>query len=262
MFGTRWGARLALLASALATVGCVEATFIPMDARGYGQRPFTRPDVYLDRLPKYPYDAIGIIEVRFPAATDEGTVLDEARRQASASGCDVLVDRSLYQASYGIVGARALIAQMMPFSPGIQPMPIYTPPPPVRPGPTPAPVFVPPPQRREFVCGVRSRVAPASPPAGSPAPVPALEPDVAAAPPPPAARASDEGSPDKRPGFLLAGALVRTAPSSAAPVSVHVGSETQVTVGEISRAGWRFVTLPDGRVGHVREDDIYAAAAP
>ena len=262
MFGTRWAARLALLASALATVGCVEATFIPMDARGYGQRPFTRPDVYLDRLPKYPYDAIGIIEVRFPAATDEGTVLDEARRQASASGCDVLIARDIYGFGYGIVGARALIAQMMPFSPGIQPMPIYTPPP-VRPGPAPAPVFVPPPRRREFVCGVRSRVAPASPPSGSPAPVPpALEPDVADAPQPLAARASDEGSPDKRPGFLLAGALVRTAPSSAAPVSVHVLSETQVTVGEISRAGWRFVTLPDGRVGHVREDDIYAAAAP
>ncbi len=259
MFGTRLGAALALLTSALA--GCVEATFVPIDARGYGQRPFTRPDVYLDRLPKYPFDPIGIIEVRFPAATDEGTVLDEARRQASASGCDVLVDRSLYQASYGIAGSRALVAQMMPFSPGIQPMPIYTPPP-VRPVPAPAPVFVPPPRRREFVCGVRSRVAPASPPSGSPAPVPAVEPDVAAVPPPPAARASDEGSPDKRPGFLLAGALVRTAPSSAAPVSVHVRSETQVTVGEISRAGWRFVTLPDGRVGHVREDDIYAAAAP
>ena len=149
--------------------GCVTSSFVVTDPRAAG-RPATRPSMFIDRLPPMPFYSIGIIEVRAPAGTKLGKVLEEAVRKGGEVGCDMIVDRIIYRVSYGIPGAHALIAQTTIYAPP----PIYPSPPPSQ------PVFIPepPPDRREFVCGVATNPAngaPREPPRPTPPPpAPAL----------------------------------------------------------------------------------------
>src|SRR5215831_13916695 len=54
---------------------------------------------------------MGIIEVHAPVDATLGAIVAEATRKAGEVGCDFLLDRAIYRVSYGIPGARALVAQ-------------------------------------------------------------------------------------------------------------------------------------------------------
>ncbi len=150
--------------------GCITSTFVVTDPRA-NARPPTRPTMFIDRLPEIPFYSIGIIEVRAPAGTELGKVLDEAVRKGGEVGCDMVIDRVIYRISYGIPKARALLAQST-----------FYPPPTVT---QPAPVYIPeaPPDRREFVCGVATNSAnraPLQPPKPPPPPPPSPSTDLPA----------------------------------------------------------------------------------
>jgi len=213
--------------------GCVTSTFVATDGRAAG-RPVTQPSVFIDRFPPVPFYSVGIIEVKTPAGWTLDTVVAEAARKGSEVGCDFVVDRSIYRVSYGIPGARAIVAQIGA-SPLIAPAPAVTPPPTFQP----APVYSPPPNMREFICGVADRPAPG--------PLPA------------AGTASTLGAPAAN-GNRLAhlGAIVdvRTAPSKIAPclTTLTIGAPV-IVLGE-GRDGWVPVRLSDGRSGYVWENAV------
>jgi hypothetical protein len=221
---------LVLLASSLMAVacaGCISATFVATDPYAYGRRP-TQPAIFIDRLPPVPFYSIGIIEVRAPAGTTLGPVLDEARRKGGEIGCDFVVDRSIYRVSYGIPGARALLADG---TAGGRVILAST---------TPITSSPPAPDRREFICGVVS---------GAPASPPAVAPPATAANNPLRVR-------------LAPGAAVRTGPSEVAPVLAAPPADAEISIDGPSREGWRHVTLPDGRGGYARDSDLLTDPRP
>lgn len=162
--------------------GCVTSTFVLTDPR-YAERAPTRPEVFIDRLPPFPYMSIGVIEVSAPAATVLSQVLAEAASKGGQVGCEVVVERSIHRITSIIPNAGPPIAQA--YHTYSSP-PVYT--------PTPTYVAPPPPSKREFICGLRLVAMRAAPAAPRPAPAPpaAPAPPVAPAAPPAPAPAAPE----------------------------------------------------------------------
>jgi len=167
---------LACVALWVVASGCITSTFVLTDPR-YAERPPTRPEVFIDRLPPFPYMSIGVIEVSAPPASDLSQVLAEAASKGGQVGCEVVVERSIHKITSTIPNAGPLMAQAYHTnsSPAVYAPPsMYVPPPP--------------PSKREFICGLRL-VATLAPAAAAPRPVPAAPPaaPASAAPPAPAA---------------------------------------------------------------------------
>ena len=215
-----------VLGSVLLFSGCLSSTFVQTDVRAIGRRP-TQPAVYIDRLPPMPFYSIGVIEVRAPAGTELGIVLNEAIRRGAEVGCDMVVDRSIYRVSYGIPGARAIVAQVGVY-PSVAPPPVVYANPPA-------------PDRREFICGVVL-----GPSVGT---APPIQPTVASSVP------SANGT-DRLPGHISLTTDVRSAPSSVAPKLTALEAGQQVSVSREPRDGWRVVFLPGGRVGYVPDNTV------
>ena len=211
-----------VVGSVLLLSGCLSSTFVLTDARAVGRTP-TQPAAYIDRLPPMPFYSIGVIEVRAPAGTELGVVLNEAIRKGAEVGCDMVVDRSIYRVSYGIPGARAIVAQVGVY-PSVAPPPVIYANPPA-------------PDRREFICGVV-----AGPPVGTPPPI---QPKAA----------SSNGS-ARLPGHISLTTDVRSAPSSVAPKLTALAAGQEVTVSRELSDGWRVVFLPGGRVGYVPDNTV------
>jgi hypothetical protein len=215
---------------AVVATGCVTTTdFFATDGRAAG-RPVTRPSVFLDRLPTVPFESVGIVEVHAPIDSTLGAVVAEAERKGGEVGCDFVVDRAIYRVSYGIPGARAIVAQT-----GAAPViaaaavgahmaavPV-------------TPAHSPPPGVWEFICGVAEQ-PPAAP---------------AAAVARPGATAANEAG-----AHIGVTVDVRTAPSEEAPRLTTLTIVSPVIVLGAGRDGWIPVKLPDGRSGYVMANAI------
>jgi hypothetical protein len=200
--------------------GCITSSFLATDGRAVA-RPNTQPGLYIDRLPPQEYTSIGIIEVRAPAGTELGAVVQEALRKGGEVGCDFIVERSLYRISFGLPQPGAIIAQVgVGYAPVVQPVA--------------APVFVPspPPAMREFICGVAT------------APIPRDPAPAAPAPPPP----GDAGG---RAAHVTASIDARTAPSAVAPVLTKLAVGQSIVVLGEPRSGWLTAKVTGERVGYV-----------
>lgn len=141
----------ALNVLALANCGSARATYMPTAGNG-PLPPTTQVNYYLDRLPNAPYEPIGIIQVTSPAGTNLNRIVRTAWEKAKKVGCDLIVDRAIYQPpapppavgpgpSARLPGRRGPLCQYAPYP--VYSRPVYTP-----------VAAAPPPGQREFICGL------------------------------------------------------------------------------------------------------------
>jgi hypothetical protein len=130
------------LALLVLTAGCANySSFVATDQRAFYRAP-THPTVYVDRLPEVSFESIGVIEVRAPSGSSLDWIVQEAARKGGEVGCDLVVERSIYRVTYGIAGARAVVATSIQMSIA-PPMAGYN--------------GRPPKDRRQFICGITTR---------------------------------------------------------------------------------------------------------
>jgi hypothetical protein len=146
--------------------GCINATFTSTEPSFTPHERSGLPRVYVDKLPKRPYESVGIIEVQAPAGTFLYNIWHAAAEKGRSVGCDVVVDRAIHRVSRLDLPRWSAVAHPI-IAFGTAPAPLVTtwtaaPPPTVV-------TTAPPPDKREFVCGVYAS-APSRPSAPADAP--------------------------------------------------------------------------------------------
>jgi hypothetical protein len=156
------------LVGSLACAGCIRVSFVKSSGSFVEHETKKRPGVYVDKLPRKPYESVGIIEVMAPQTTDLGQIMDAAADKGQEVGCDVVVDRSIHKVdgslhrhwTVALSGPAASPAEAprpwrrdaQYLGAGFTPAPLYQPAHTV----TYTPGYAPPPDKREFICGVWS----------------------------------------------------------------------------------------------------------
>jgi hypothetical protein len=97
------GRLLLAIVTCTLSVGCMQVTFTPTVKDYLPHKLAVEPEVFIDRLPSWAYDSVGIIEVKTSAGTDLTTVLKAVKKKGQEIGCEIVVDRAIHR-----VGAAGL----------------------------------------------------------------------------------------------------------------------------------------------------------
>ena len=85
------------LSVAIGVCGCMRATFVQTDTFKPG--PPSALEWYIDKVPKKPYRAVGIIEVTLADTAALMEVVKAAYKKGQEVGCHLIIERSLHVVS-------------------------------------------------------------------------------------------------------------------------------------------------------------------